>query len=151
MTYLTLRRPVANPFRIFNTPFNRQLSVPVWGNEKWTPSTDISETDDSYEVRTELPGISLEDVHISVKDDYLIIKGEKRQDNVDDSKNYKRVERRYGSFERRFSLPPKVDADNIKAEYTDGVLTLTIPKPEEVKPKEIPISVQAEVNPTQDK
>ncbi len=150
MTYLTLRRPVVNPFRFFNVPFAGRQTVPVRENYTWTPSTDISETDNSYEVRAELPGIPLEDVHISVKDDYLTIKGEKRQENVDDSNNYKRVERHYGSFERRFSLPPKVDTDSIKAEFTDGVLSLSIPKAEEVKPKEIPITVQAEVSGTQE-
>lgn len=150
MTYLTLRRPVSNPFRFFNVPFTGQLKTPIMDNYRWTPSTDISETDDSYEVRAELPGIPSEDVHISVKDDYLTIKGEKRQENVDDSNNYKRIERSYGSFERRFSLPPKVDTDSIKAEFADGVLSLSIPKTEEAKPKEIPITVQTEVSATQE-
>ncbi len=151
MTYLTLRRPVAYPFRFFNNTFTRQHPF-AWNSDyKWKPSTDISETDDSYEVRAELPGVPMEDVHISVKDDFLTIKGEKRQENGDESNNYKRVERRYGSFERKFTLPPKVDADNIKAKFNDGVLTLSIPKPEEVKPKEIPISVESVVSTPQDK
>ena len=110
MTYLTLRRPVVNPIRIFNTPFAGRFTEPVRDNYTWTPSTDISETDDSYEVYAELPGVPMEDVHIS--------------------------------------LPPEVDANNIKAQFNDGVLTLSIPKPDDVKPKEIPITVQAEVNHT---
>ena len=146
MTYLTLRRPVATPFRFFNTPFTVCRPFTVSGDYVWKPSADITETDDNYEVRAELPGVSKDDVQISVKDNLLCIKGEKRQEAMDDSKNYKRIERRYGTFERNFTLPPKVDADKINAEFNDGVLTLSIPKPEEVKPKEIPINTATVVD-----
>ncbi len=146
MTYLTLHRPAANPFKFYNSLFTPFLARPETQEYKWRPSADISETDDSYEVRAELPGVTKDDVHISVKEDLLTIKGEKRQEKTDDSKDYRRVERRYGRFERRFSLPPKVKADSIKAEFKDGVLTLSIPKPEEVKPKEIPIVAESTVD-----
>ncbi len=151
MTYLTLRRPTLTPFKFFTTPsvFNRPNVVT--GEYRWRPTTDISETDDSFEVRAELPGVSKDDVQISVKENLLTIKGEKRQENLDDSKNYKRIERRYGTFERNFTLPPKVDTDNINASFNDGVLTLSIPKPEEVKPKEIPISSHTVVDVSEDK
>lgn len=151
MTYLTLRRPVATPFRLFNAPFTFHRPFTVTGAYKWEPSADITETDDSYEIRTELPGVSKDDVQISVKDNLLTIKGEKRQENMDDSKNYKHIERRYGTFERNFTLPPKVDVDNINAKFNDGVLTLSIPKPEEVKPKEIPITSETVVDVPEDK
>lgn len=146
MTYLTLHRPVANPFKFYNSLFTPLFARPGTQEYKWRPSADISETDDSFEVRAELPGVTKDDVHISVKDDLLTIKGEKRQEKTDNSKDYRRVERHYGSFERRFSLPPKVEADKIKAEFKDGVLTLSIPKPEEVKPKEIPIVAESTVD-----
>ena len=146
MTYLTLHRPVANPFKFYNSLFTPFFAGPGTQEYKWRPSADISETDDSFEVRAELPGVTKDDVHISVKDDLLTIKGEKRQEKTDDSKDYRRVERRYGSFERRFSLPPKVEVDSIKAKFKDGVLTLSIPKPEEVKPKEIPIVAESTVD-----
>ncbi len=100
MTYLTLHRPVANPFRFHNALFTPFLVRPGTEEYKWRPSTDISETDEGFEVRAELPGVTKDDVHISVKDDLLTIKGEKRQEKTDDSKDYQRVERRYGSFER---------------------------------------------------
>ena len=151
MTYLTLRRPVATPFRFFNAPFTFHRPLSVTGENKWKPSADITETDDNYEVRTELPGVSKDDVQISVKDNLLSIKGEKRQENMDDSKNYKRIERRYGTFERNFTLPPKVKADNINAKFNDGVLTVSIPKPEEVKPKEIPITTETVVDVSEEK
>ena len=143
MTYLTLHRPVANPSKFYNSLFTPFFPGPGTQEYKWRPSADISETDDGFEVRAELPGVTKDDVHISVKDDLLTIKGEKRQEKTDDSKDFHRVERSYGSFERRFSLPPKVEVDSIKAEFKDGVLTLSIPKPEEVKPKEIPINLEA--------
>lgn len=143
MTYLTLRRPVTNSFKFYNTLFTPLSERSETQEYKWTPTADITETDDSFEVRAELPGVTKDDVHISVKDNLLTIKGEKRQEKTDDSKDYRRVERRYGNFERKFTLPPKVEADSIKAEFKDGVLTLSIPKPEEAKPKEILIVAQS--------
>ena len=151
MTYLTLRRPTLIPFRFFNAPIAFNRPNVATGEYRWRPTTDISETDDSFEVRTELPGVSKDDVQISVKNNILTIKGEKRQENEDESKNYKRIERRYGTFERNFTLPPKVVADNVNACFNDGVLTLSIPKPEEVKPKEIPITTKTVVDVPEDK
>ncbi len=139
MTYMTLSRPVPKPFKFYNSMLSPFYTRPVKQTHNWQPHTDISETEDGYEVRTELPGVSKDDVQISVKDNCLTIQGEKRWENGDESKDYRRIERQFGNFERRFSLPPKVDVNNITAEYTDGVLTLSIPKPEEVKRKEIPI------------
>ena len=140
MTYLTLRRSTGNPFR-FYSPFYAPLRVRTdVGTYNWAPSVDISETDDNFEVRAELPGVAKDDLHVSVKDNLLTLSGEKRQENGDDTQNYRRTERRYGNFQRRFTLPAEVKTDDIKAEYTDGVLTLSIPKPEAAKPTEIPIT-----------
>jgi len=150
MTYLTLRRPATNlfklhnsPWRILNHPFVYQGARTVAGEYTWYPSVDISETDDSYEVRAELPGVPQDDIQVSVKENHLTIKGEKRQEQVDNGKNYRRVERTYGNFQRAFTLPPTVKAEDIKAEFKDGVLTLEIPKAEESKSTEIPIGVNA--------
>ena len=140
MTYLTLRRSTGNPFRFYSPFFVPLRPRTDTGTYDWAPSVDISETDDNFEVRAELPGVAKDDLHVSVKDNLLTLSGEKRQENVDDIQNYRRAERRYGSFQRRFTLPAEVKTDDIKAEYTDGVLTLSIPKPEAVKPTEIPIS-----------
>ena len=143
MTYLTLHRPARNPFKFYN-PFFAPLRVKTDASTyNWAPSVDISETDDNFEVRAELPGIAKDDLHVSVKDNILTLSGEKRQGNADDTQNYRRVERRYGSFQRRFTLPSEVTTDDIKAEYSDGVLTLSIPKPEVAKPTEIPITTAA--------
>ncbi len=143
MTYLTLRRPTRNPFKFYN-PFFAPLRAKTDASAySWAPSVDISETDDKFEVRAELPGVAKDDLSVSIKDNFLTLSGEKRLGNTDDTHNYRRVERRYGSFQRRFTLPSDVTADNIKADYTDGVLTLSIPKPEAAKPTEIPITTTA--------
>lgn len=139
MTYITIRKPEFTPYKYYNSIF-RPLSFYSKPTEaKWKPSSDITETRDGYMVRTELPGVSKEDVSITVKDNLLTIAGEKCQEDTDESQNYRRKENRYGSFERSFSLPPKVLPDSINAEFTNGVLTLSIPKPEEAKSREIPI------------
>lgn len=140
MTYLTLRKPTRNPFRFYNPFFVPTRMRTEADTYNWAPSVDISETDDTFEVRAEVPGVAKDDLNISVKDNLLTLSGEKRQENADDTQNYRRVERRYGSFQRRFTLPPDVATDDIKADYTDGVLTLSIPKPEAAKPTEISIT-----------
>ena len=140
MTYLTLRRPTGNLFRFYSPFFSPQHTRSDADGHNWAPSVDISETDNNFEVRAELPGVAKDDLHVSVKDNLLTLSGEKRQEKVDDTQNYRRVERRYGSFQRSFTLPPEVETDDIKAEFGDGVLTLSIPKPEAVKPTEVPIT-----------
>lgn len=143
MTYITIRKSALTPYRHYNSIF-RPFSIytqPVEAN--WKPSADITETEDGYMVHAELPGVGIEDVSISVLDNVLTITGERSQLNTDESKNYRHKENRYGSFKRSFSLPPKVVADSINAEFKDGLLTLTIPKPEEAKPREIPIEIDS--------
>lgn len=140
MTYLTLRRPTGNLFKFYSPLFATQHPRSDADRYNWAPSVDISETDDAFEVRAELPGVAKDDLHVSVKDNLLTLSGEKRQEKVDDTQNHRRVERRYGSFQRRFTLPSEVATNDIKAEFSDGVLTLSIPKPEAVKPTEIPIT-----------
>ena len=140
MTYLTLRRPTGNPFRFYSPFFAPLRATTDADTYNWAPSVDISETDDTFEVRAEVPGVAKDDLHISVKDNLLTLSGEKRQENADDTQNYRRIERRYGSFQRSFALPAQVATDDIKAEYSDGVLTLSIPKPEAAKPTEVPIT-----------
>lgn len=147
MNYLTTRRPMRNLLnlhnemgRIFGDAFGSQENETDTEATYWMPTVDISEMENGYEIRAELPGVSQDDVNVSVTDNLLTIKGEKRQEAETDGKNYHRVERRYGSFQRRFTLPAEVNADSIKAEFSDGVLTLSIPKPEAAKPAEIPIT-----------
>jgi len=126
--------------RVFGDLFSSQDNETDAEETYWMPTVDISETETNFEIRAELPGVSESDVNISVTDNRLTVKGEKRQEAEMEGKNYHRVERRYGNFQRSFTLPRNVETSNIKAGYADGVLTLTIPKAEEAKPTEIPIT-----------
>ena len=108
----------------------------------WTPSVDISETDNDIIVTAELPGVKKDDVKISLQDNVLTIRGEKKQEKEEKNENYHRVERAYGVFQRSFTLPTTVDPKKIKATFKDGVLKIKLPKTEEARMKEIPISVE---------
>ena len=150
MTYLTTRRPMRNLFglhnemgRIFGNLFTFHEDGTDTKETSWMPTVDISETENGYEIRAELPGVSEDDVNVSVTDNVLTVKGEKRQEAETEGKDHHRVERRYGSFQRRFTLPRHIETDAIKAGFKDGVLTLGIPKAEVAKPTEIPIKVNS--------
>ncbi len=109
---------------------------------EWAPTVDVAETDENIIVTAELPGVKQNDVEISVVNDVLTLKGEKREEKEIKKENYHRIERSYGSFQRSITLPTGVHADKAKATYKDGVLTVTIPKVEEAKPKSIKINVE---------
>lgn len=121
----------------------RALSPVVGGEELergvWSPAVDIYETGESFVIRADLPGVSKDDIHIEVKDNVLVLRGEKKFEEKVSRDNYIRIERSYGSFVRSFTLPQNVDADKIKAHYKDGVLEVTIPKKEEAKPRQIKV------------
>jgi len=106
----------------------------------WKPHVDLSESEDLYEVKAELPGMKKEDIKVEVHDNVLTLTGEKKQEEKSDKKNYHRIESSYGKFERFFRLPKEVKAEDIKANYKNGILTIDIPKVEETKPKEIAVS-----------
>lgn len=107
----------------------------------WVPPVDIYETGDSLVLKAELPGINPDEVEIRVEDNTLYLKGERRFEKEVKEENLHRVERLYGTFTRSFALPNTIDADNVKAEYENGILTLTMPKREEAKPRTIKINV----------
>jgi HSP20 family protein len=107
----------------------------------WAPPVDIYENGDNLVLKAELPGFNPDDVEIRVEDNTLYLKGERKFEKDVKEQNYHRVERSYGTFARSFSLPNSVDADKVVASYKDGVLTLTMPKKEEAKPKTIKINV----------
>lgn len=107
----------------------------------WSPAVDIHETDDSYVVSADLPGLKKDDIQINVEDNTLTIKGEKKFEERVPKDKYIRVERNYGTFVRSFSLPQNVDSGKIKATFKDGILDLTLPKREESKPKKIAVQV----------
>lgn len=106
----------------------------------WRPTVDLSETEENYEVKAEIPGMDKKDIKVEVHDHVLTLSGEKKHEEKVDGKNYHRIERSYGKFERSFRLPKEVKAEEIKAKYENGVLIVDIPKVEEAKPKEISVA-----------
>jgi HSP20 family protein len=110
------------------------------GEREWAPSFDVSETEDRIIVRAELPGMDAKDIDIGLTDGVLTVKGEKKREKEDTGENYHRIERRYGSFCRSISLPVGIKADAIDATYKDGLLTVTLPKAEESKPRKIEVT-----------
>ena len=108
---------------------------------RWAPAVDIFETDHEMVVKADLPEVNPQDLDIRVENNILTIRGERKFENKVNEENYLRVERAYGSFSRSFSLANSVNSEAIKADYQNGVLTLSIPKREEAKPKQIKVNV----------
>ncbi len=107
----------------------------------WLPPIDLSETADKVIVKVEVPGIDPKEIDISIQDNTLLIKGEKKEEKEEKGKNYYRMERRYGNFSRSIALPASIDANKVSAECKNGVLEITLQKKEEVKPKQISVKV----------
>ena len=107
----------------------------------WAPEVDIYETENELVVKADLPDVNPQDLDIRVENNILTIRGERKFDSKVNEDNYLRIERSYGSFSRSFSLANSVKSEAIKADYQNGVLTLSIPKREEAKPKQIKVNV----------
>lgn len=107
----------------------------------WAPAVDIYETEHELVVKADLPGVDPKDLDIRVENNILTIRGERKFEKKVNEDNYLRVERTYGAFSRTFSLANTVNSEAIKADYQNGVLTLTVPKREEAKPKQIKVNV----------
>ncbi len=146
MSLLISRRPVADVRRL-NHVLDQAFNGWPFANgsdsfapSAWVPSTDIVEAGEGLKISLELPGLKPEDVKISLENFVLTVKGEKKQ-QVEEKGTVYRYERSYGSFERAFTLPNTVDADKVSASFENGVLTVSIPKSEKAKPREIQVKV----------
>jgi HSP20 family protein len=117
---------------------DRLFESPLTG---WAPALDVQEDADNFTIRVEVPGLKREDIGVSLQDGALVISGERKAEKVEDGVEVHRQERFYGKFQRALTLPAPVAADKVKAAYKDGVLTVTLPKAEEAKPKQIDVSV----------
>jgi HSP20 family protein len=128
--------------RLFDDFFGRtSATTPAAGERTWAPPVDIWETKDNLVLAFEIPGMREKDLSVTMTGDHLTVKGERRFDRDVKEESYHRLERVYGRFERTIQLPLEVQADKIRAAYRDGVLEVTLPKAEEVKPKEIKIDI----------
>lgn len=108
----------------------------------WTPAVDIYETSTEIVLKADLPGLTQEQIEVNVEDRQLLIRGERRADTAVAPESYHRIERPTGSFRRVFNLPPSVDESGIRAEYRNGILTLSLPKRGEAKPRAVTIKVE---------
>jgi len=128
-----------------NRLFNAMFDAPARGGgngelRRWTPAMDLAETDDAFVLRADLPGVSHEDVNIELEDTVLTVSGERKADHETKGEGFYRVERSFGAFSRSLTLPKGVDAEAIAASFTDGVLEVRVPKPEQRKPRRIAIN-----------
>lgn len=143
-----------NPVREFDDLMNRynRMFGSNWASERegkdlfsrsdWAPAVDIKETAEAFTIDAELPGMSKDDVKVTVHDGVLTIEGERKHEEESTDKKQHRIERFYGSFMRRFTLPENVDENSVKASFKDGLLTLTLLKAEPKEPKAIEVDVQ---------
>lgn len=106
---------------------------------RWIPAVDIKEEDDRFVIRADVPGVDRKDIDVTMADGMIVIKGERKLESQDEEKGYRRIERAYGTFYRRFSLPDSADAEKITANCSEGVLEVVIPKREAIKPKRITV------------
>lgn len=123
--------------RLFEAPLARTSEFLT----AWTPAFDVYEEKDNFVVKAELPGVKKEDINVSLQDGSLIISGERKSETKSEEAEIYRAERFFGKFQRAVSLPTTVAANKVKADYKDGVLTVTLPKAEEAKPKQIEVNV----------
>jgi HSP20 family protein len=126
--------------RLFSTNLTRGFGEEGIGRGAWNPSVDIYENKEHIVLEAELPGMNRDDFELTVENNVITLRGERQFEKKDDTDNYHRVERSYGSFTRSFTLPQTVSADGASAEYRNGVLRVTLPKREETKARRIQIS-----------
>lgn len=130
--------------RLFSTNLSRTFGDEGIARGAWMPNVDIYENKEQIVLEAELPGMNREDFDLSIENNIITLRGERRFEKKDDGDNYHRVERAYGTFTRSFTLPQTVSAEGATAEYKNGVLRVTLPKREEVKARRIEIKGEGE-------
>jgi HSP20 family protein len=123
--------------RLFDRFFESR--TPNGTSRRWIPAMDLVEKEDHLELRADLPGMSEDDVNIEIKDGVLRISGERRAEEEETREGYRRVERAFGSFTRSVTLPEGIDPNDVKANFENGVLEVSIPKPKESEPTRVQI------------
>ncbi|RII25680.1 MAG: molecular chaperone [Geobacter sp.] len=128
--------------RLLNLSWNHELTGEDLKEGLWQPAVDIFETEDSIVIKAELPDVDQKDIDVRIEDNTLILRGERKHTDDVKKDNYHRIERYFGSFQRSFSLPVTIQQENVSAVCDKGVLTITLPKNEATKPKQIKINVK---------
>ncbi|MGB7761951.1 MAG: Hsp20/alpha crystallin family protein [Bryobacteraceae bacterium] len=138
---LTHFDPLAN-IRLFEDAFTRLFNEPQT-NRPWTPAVDIYETENDLVVKADLPDVDLKDIDVRVENQTLTIAGERKFEKQDNVAGYHRIERSYGNFTRSFAVPNSFDTEKIAASFKNGVLSVSLPKKEAAKPRQIKIEATA--------
>lgn len=125
--------------RLFEDVFTGRGDDKELASSTWAPAVDIFETENELVMSAEVPGIDEKDIEIKLEDNTLTLKGERKFEKETKEENYHRIERSYGSFYRAFTLPNSVDLDKIHAEHENGILKITLPKRQEIKPRNVKI------------
>lgn len=126
--------------RFFEDAVTRMMSEPR-GSRPWSPAVDIMETEDAVTLKADLPDVNTENIDIRVENGTLTLKGFRKFEKDEAVKGYHRIERSYGEFVRSFAVPPTVETDKVAAEYKNGVLTVTLPKKETAKPRQVKVEI----------
>lgn len=141
--FMDLERIQNEMNRLFNLSLSRGGERDTWLLDRvWGPAVDIYDSKDNVLVKADIPGLSKEDIDVTVDGDTLVIKGEKKQEKEVKEKEYIRTERFYGNFHRAIRLPSEIQADKVEATYKNGVLELVLPKSEKAKPKQIKLDIK---------
>jgi HSP20 family protein len=127
--------------RLFNTLFDVREGAA--GERRWVPAMDLTEADDHFELKADLPGLGEGDVSLEIQDGTLTVSGERKFEQESSERGFYRVERSFGSFSRSLTLPEGIDPEAVSAEFDRGVLTVRIPKPEQRKPRRVEIKAGA--------
>jgi len=127
--------------RLFEDAVTRLMNEPR-ANRPWSPSVDIFETEDALTLKADLPEVKIEDIDVRVENQTLTLRGQRKFAREESVKGYHRIERSYGEFVRSFAVPSTVDTEKVEADYKNGVLTITLPKKEAAKPRQVKVAVQ---------
>ena len=137
---MALQHDAFSNLRVFEDAVTRWMSEPR-AARPWSPAVDVIENENALILKADLPDVDLKDIDVRVENQTLTLKGDRKFESEQNNGGYHRIERNYGTFMRSFTLPSTVENDRVSADYKNGVLTLSIPKREEAKPKQIKVNV----------
>lgn len=137
----TLQLDPLSGLRLFEDAVTRLMNEPRTGRP-WSPAVDILETEDHLALKADLPDVKIDDIDIRVENNMLTLRGHRKFEKDDNVKGWHRIERSYGEFTRTFQVPSTVDTEKVAADYKNGVLTISLPKKDAAKPRQVKVEVQ---------
>jgi len=140
-TMSTLHLDPIQGLRLFEDAVTRLMNEPRTGRP-WSPAVDILETEDHLALKADLPDVKIEDIDIRVENNMLTLRGQRKFEKDDNVKGWHRIERSYGEFTRTFQVPSTVDTEKVAADYKNGVLTISLPKKDAAKPRQVKVEIQ---------